>query len=185
MGKTMGGVAFWIPPERNGPREDLNGSSLSTDFEMIRLCKMASGDSRAILQTMGTSTSTPLQVLVAEDSENDAELLVLELRRKGYSPIWERVQDAASMRAALSKGAWDIVISDSSMPQFSAQGALAILKETGLDIPFVIVSGTIGEETAVAAMRAGASDFLLKDNLARLGPVVERELRESRIRSAR
>ncbi len=128
---------------------------------------------------------TPLKVLVAEDSEDDAALLVMRLRRSGYEPFWERVEDPLSMRAALQRVSWDIVISDSSMPHFSAPAALAILREVGLDIPFVIVSGTIGEEAAVAAMRAGASDFLLKDNLARLGPVVERELRESRIRSAR
>ena len=129
--------------------------------------------------------STPLNVLVAEDSEADAALLVRRLQRSGYDPFWERVEDPGTMRAALSRVSWDIVISDSSMPHFSAPAALAILREAGLDIPFVIVSGTIGEEAAVAAMRAGASDFLLKDNLARLGPVVERELRESKIRSRR
>lgn len=128
---------------------------------------------------------TPLKVLVAEDSEDDAALLVMRLRRSGYEPFWERVEDPPSMRAALHRVSWDIVISDSSMPHFSAPAALAILREAGLDIPFVIVSGTIGEEAAVAAMRAGASDFLLKDNLARLGPVVERELRESHVRSGR
>jgi two-component system cell cycle sensor histidine kinase/response regulator CckA len=128
---------------------------------------------------------TPLKVLVAEDSEDDAALLVMRLRRSGYEPFWERVEDAVSMRAALGRVSWDIVISDSSMPHFSAPAALAMLREVGVDIPFVIVSGTIGEEAAVAAMRAGAGDFLLKDNLARLGPVVERELRESRIRAGR
>jgi two-component system, cell cycle sensor histidine kinase and response regulator CckA len=128
---------------------------------------------------------TPLRVLVAEDSETDAALLVHRLQRSGYDPFWERVEDPASMRNALERVSWDIVISDSSMPHFSAPAALAILREAGLDIPFVIVSGTIGEEAAVAAMRAGASDFLLKDNLARLAPVVERELRESKIRASR
>jgi signal transduction histidine kinase len=123
---------------------------------------------------------TPLKVLVAEDSEDDATLLVRELRRSGYEPTWERVQDATAMRAALGRTAWDIVISDSSMPQFSAAAALDTLKETEIDLPFVIVSGTIGEEAAVAAMRAGASDFLLKGKLGKLGAVVERELRERR-----
>jgi signal transduction histidine kinase len=128
---------------------------------------------------------TPLNVLVAEDSENDAALLVRELRRNGYEANWERVEDAESMRAALGRSPWDIVMSDSSMPHFSARGALDVLKQSGLDIPFVIVSGTIGEESAVAAMRAGASDFVLKDNLARLAPIVDRELRESKVRAAR
>jgi two-component system, cell cycle sensor histidine kinase and response regulator CckA len=128
---------------------------------------------------------TALKVLVAEDSEDDAILLVRELQRGGYQPTWERVQDAPSMRAALGKASWDIVISDSAMPEFSASAALGILKEMGADIPFVIVSGTIGEEAAVAAMREGASDFLLKGKLARLPPVIARELRESRARAAR
>jgi two-component system cell cycle sensor histidine kinase/response regulator CckA len=129
--------------------------------------------------------STPLRLLMAEDSEDDAALLVRELRRLGYAPIWERVEDAPSMRAALSRSAWDIVFSDSSMPRFSASAALDVLKETGIDRPFVIVSGTIGEEAAVAAMRAGAGDFLLKGSLARLAPVIDRELREATVRSAR
>jgi two-component system cell cycle sensor histidine kinase/response regulator CckA len=129
--------------------------------------------------------STPINVLVAEDSEDDAILLVRQLQRNGYDPTWERVQDAAAMQSALSGTSWDIVISDSSMPEFSAREALEVLKQVGLDIPFIIVSGTIGEEAAVAAMRAGASDFLLKGKLARLAPVVERELRESKARSER
>ncbi len=129
--------------------------------------------------------STPLHVLVAEDSQDDALLLVRQLQRSGYDPTWERVQDAAAMQSALTRTAWDIVISDSSMPDFSAREALEVLKQVGLDIPFIIVSGTIGEEAAVASMRAGASDFLLKGKLARLAPVVERELRESKARSDR
>jgi two-component system cell cycle sensor histidine kinase/response regulator CckA len=129
--------------------------------------------------------SRPISVLVAEDSHDDAILLVRQLQRSGYDPTWERVQDAAAMRSALSKTSWDIVISDSSMPDFSAREALEVLTQVGLDIPFIIVSGTIGEEAAVAGMRAGASDFLLKGKLARLAPVVERELRESKARSER
>jgi two-component system cell cycle sensor histidine kinase/response regulator CckA len=128
---------------------------------------------------------TPLNVLVAEDSEHDAELLIWQLRRSGYEPMWERVYDSDTMRAALARGPWDLMISDSSMPGFSAPAALAILRDGGFDIPFIIVSGTIGEEAAVAAMRAGASDFLLKDKLARLAPVVDRELRDSKVRLAR
>jgi two-component system cell cycle sensor histidine kinase/response regulator CckA len=129
--------------------------------------------------------STPIHVLVAEDSPDDAILLVRQLQRSGYDPTWERVEDAPSMQSALTRTSWDIVISDSSMPDFSAREALEVLKQVGLDIPFIIVSGTIGEEAAVAAMRAGANDFLLKGKLARLAPVVERELRESKARSER
>jgi two-component system, cell cycle sensor histidine kinase and response regulator CckA len=124
--------------------------------------------------------STPLQVLLAEDSEDDATLLIRELRRLGYDPAWQRVDDATAMREAIGAREWDIVFSDSSMPSFSARAALSLLQEAGSDIPFVIVSGTIGEEAAVEVIRAGASDFLLKGKLARLGPVVERELRDRR-----
>src|SRR5260370_823004 len=97
---------------------------------------------------------TPLNVLVAEDSEDDATLLVRHLRRSGYDPSWERVEDEPSMQSALAKRSWDIVISDSSMPRFSAAEALRTLQSAGVDIPFVIVSGTIREEAAVAATGA-------------------------------
>jgi hypothetical protein len=120
----------------------------------------------------------PLRVLLIEDSEDDARLLVRELQRQGYSPTVERVESAPTMRAALQRRTWDIVISDWSMPNFSAPAALELLKEEGIDLPFIIVSGSIGEETAVDAMRAGARDFVLKDKLARLTPALSRELRE-------
>jgi two-component sensor histidine kinase len=128
--------------------------------------------------------TTPLRVLLVEDSEDDAELVLRELGQHGHSPIFERVETAPSMRAALQKGTWDIVISDWTMPDFSARAALDVLKESGLDIPFIIVSGTVGEETAVEAMRAGAHDYVLKDKLARLTPAVERELRDRNLREA-
>jgi two-component system cell cycle sensor histidine kinase/response regulator CckA len=127
----------------------------------------------------------PIRVLLVEDSEDDALLIVRELRRGGYVPTWERVEDAPSLRAALSKGAWDVIFSDWTMPEFSALGALGVLKETGLEIPCIIVSGSIGEEAAVAALRAGALDFVAKDMLSRLGPAIERELREKEGRKAR
>ena len=123
--------------------------------------------------------STSIRVLLVEDSEDDAELLLLELQDGGYDPTYERVDTALAMRAALAQGTWDIVISDYSMPQFNAFAALAVLRESGLDLPFIIVSGIIGEDTAVAAMKAGAHDYIVKDNLARLLPAVERELREA------
>jgi signal transduction histidine kinase len=121
----------------------------------------------------------PLRVLIVEDSEDDVLLLVGEFRRRGYEPTVERVQTADDMRAALKRRSWDIVVSDCTMPSFSAFAALSVLKETCLDIPFIIVSGTIGEETAVDAMRAGAQDFMIKGKLARLLPAIEREVREA------
>jgi two-component system cell cycle sensor histidine kinase/response regulator CckA len=129
--------------------------------------------------------SRQLRLLLVEDSEDDALLVLRELRRGGYAPTWERVEDAAGMRAALMGRTWDAVISDWSMPSFSAPAALEILKESGLDLPFIIASGTIGEESAVAAMRAGAHDFVTKEKLARLVPTLERELRETDGRAAR
>jgi PAS domain S-box-containing protein len=126
-----------------------------------------------------------LRVLVVEDSEVDTELLLRLLRKAGYEVVSERVQTAEGMKAALERGPWDVVLADYRMPQFSAPEALALLKETGLDLPFIVVSGGIGETTAVAAMKAGAHDYLMKDNLARLVPAVERELREAANRAGR
>jgi len=127
----------------------------------------------------------PLRVLVVEDSADDAELLVRELRRGGYDPLSQRVETAAAMRAALAAGTWDLVVSDHSVLQFDSLAALNIVKESGNDTPFIIVSGTIGEERAVEAMKAGASDYLMKGKLARLIPVVDRELADVKERRAR
>jgi len=121
----------------------------------------------------------PLRLLLVEDSEDDAQLLVRELARAGFEPRVERVDTAAAMQRALDREQWDIVVGDYSMPQFGGAAALELLRARGLDIPFVIVSGTIGEERAVAAMRAGARDYVSKNNLKRLVPVMERELREA------
>jgi two-component system, cell cycle sensor histidine kinase and response regulator CckA len=128
---------------------------------------------------------TALRVLLVEDVEDDALLALQELRRGGYEPEWKRVEDAPAMREALTQRPWDLVLSDWALPQFSALSALALLKETKLEIPFLIVSGTIGEDTAVTALRAGALDFVLKGRLSRLVPAVVRELRESEGRRAR
>ncbi len=124
-----------------------------------------------------------LRVLVVEDSPQDAELVVRELRRRGYEPAWQRVDTREDMQAALRNQPWDLVLADYAMPSFSAPEALALMKRTGLDVPFIIVSGTIGEEAAVESLRAGAADFMLKDKLSRLAPAVERELREAAIRA--
>lgn len=126
-----------------------------------------------------------LRVLMVEDSEGDAELLLRLFRESGYTPDFDRVDNAEAMRAALACHDWDIVVSDHRMPQFSAPEALAVLHESGLDLPFIVVSGSIGEATAVEAMKAGAHDYLMKDNLARLIPVIERELREAANRAGK
>ena len=124
-----------------------------------------------------------LRVLIIEDSEDDAELLVIALEQGGYKVIHQRVDTRVGMQAALENPqSWDIILADYSMPQFSAIAALEVLKEWQLDLPFVIVSGKIGEDTAVAAMKAGAHDYLVKGKLSRLIPAVERELREAVLR---
>ncbi len=126
-----------------------------------------------------------LRVLLVEDSEDDTMLLLREIRRGGYDPVSERVDTAIAMKAALAGNIWDLVISDYRMPQFSAPAALEVLQESGCDIPFIIVSGKIGEDMAVAAMKAGAHDYLMKGNLSRLVPAIERELREASGRQQR
>jgi signal transduction histidine kinase len=120
----------------------------------------------------------PIRVLLVEDSEDDAALVVRELRRGAYAPAVKRVETEAAMRAALDDP-WDVIIADYSLPQFSGLAALTLLKSTGMDIPFIVVSGAIGEEVAVAAMKAGAHDYLMKGHLARLVPAIQRELREA------
>ena len=131
------------------------------------------------------SMKKPLRVLILEDREPDAALLLLELRR-GFDVDYERVCTAAGDEPRRWRGAqWDIVISDYSMPGFGAIPALALLHESGIELPFVVVSGTIGEESAVEALRAGARDFIVKGKLARLLHAIERELEESRMRQAR
>ncbi|MEJ7815516.1 MAG: PAS domain S-box protein [Rubrobacter sp.] len=128
----------------------------------------------------------PLRVLLVEDSEDDALLLVRMLRRGGFDPTWERVDTAAGMEAALDGRSWDLVISDHGMPTFNSSSALELLRRKGfVDLPFIIVSGQIGEDAAVAAMKAGAHDYLMKDNLARLNSAIERELREADVRRER
>lgn len=121
----------------------------------------------------------PLRLLLVEDNENDALLVVRELKRGGYDTVYERVWDAASMRTALERQQWDLVLSDHSMPQFSGRDALNVLREREPDVPFIFVSGTIGEDTAVESMRMGAQDYLSKSNLRRLVPAIQRELREA------
>ena len=128
----------------------------------------------------------PLKILLVEDSEDDALLLLRQLRRGGYDPIWERVDTAEAMEAALEGQEWELVVSDHSMPTFSSVAALDLLRRKGfVDLPFIIVSGQIGEDAAVAAMKAGAHDYLMKDNLARLNTAIERELKDAGVRRER
>ena len=127
----------------------------------------------------------PLRALIVEDVEQDALLLLRELRRGGFAVTSERVETPEAMSAALESRPWDIVISDYTMPHFSAPRALALLKERKLDLPFIIVSGIVGEETAVDAIRAGAHDFMVKGKFSRLIPAIERELRDASLRAER
>lgn len=127
-------------------------------------------------------TKIPLKVLLVEDSDNDAQLLVREIRRLGYDLQWYRVETGEALRSSLMNETWDVILCDYSLPQFDAPHALQILKESGLDLPFIIISGTIGEESAVSALKAGAHDFVIKGKYARLGPALEREIREAQVR---
>lgn len=135
---------------------------------------------------MADRPPTQLRLLLVEDSEDDALLLRRLLHRGGYTlSTFERVDTPEAMRAALADQTWDIVITDYSMPRFDGMTALAIFKESGQDIPFFVVSGIIGEDVAVAAMKAGAHDYIMKGNLNRLLPAIQRELEEHRVRHAR
>jgi signal transduction histidine kinase len=127
----------------------------------------------------------PLRVLIVEDVEQDAVLLLLELRRGDFDVTSERVETPEAMLAALARQSWDIVISDYSLPRFGAITALALVKEQKIDIPFIVVSGTVSEETAVEAMKAGAHDFMAKGRFARLIPAIDRELRDAALRVER
>lgn len=126
-----------------------------------------------------------LHVLVIEDSENDAALLLEELRQAGFEPMSERVQTAEELNAALSRHTWDVILSDYVMPQFSGPDALKLVRARNQDLPFIIISGIYGEETAVEMMKAGANDYLVKTNLSRLAPAVQRELDAAQSRRAR
>ncbi len=127
----------------------------------------------------------PVNVLFIEDREDDAQLLMRELRKGGFEPSYERVETEVAMRLALARRKWDVVISDYSMPAFSAPGALRALKESGFELPFIVVSGSIGEDRAVSVLKDGASDFISKENLSRLVSALERELRDTASRRAR
>jgi two-component sensor histidine kinase len=127
----------------------------------------------------------PLDVLQVEDSPGDAALIQRTLRRAGYTVYSERVTNARAMKSALASRVWDVIIADYRLPEFDAPSALSLLRESGRDIPFIVVSGALGEDLAVAMMKAGAQDYLLKNNLARLAPAVQREIGDVRTRLGR
>ena len=126
----------------------------------------------------------PLKILLVEDSPEDAELILCQLRQVGFAPDWTRVDCATDFAAGLER-APDIILSDYSLPQFDGLKAVEMLRQSGRDIPFILISGTVGEGVAVEAMKLGATDYLLKDRIARLGPAVQRALDEQRLRSER
>jgi len=129
--------------------------------------------------------SKPLRVLMVEDSEDDALLTILALEMGGFDPAYERVENAEAMWKALLEKPWDVILCDYQLPQFNGFAAIDLLKETGIDIPLIIVSGAIGEETAADCMRLGAFDYIMKSNLSRLVPAIERELKEAESRRQR
>jgi PAS domain S-box-containing protein/putative nucleotidyltransferase with HDIG domain len=123
-----------------------------------------------------------LRVLIVDDSDDDAKLMIRQLNKGGYDPKWERVETPEAMDAALGREHWDVILCDYKMPRFSAPAALKLVQDKNIDIPFIIVSGAIGENTAVTAMKSGAHDYLMKDKLAKLVVTIEREIREAKMR---
>jgi len=148
--------------------------------EKIALCESA-----ATLGWKGYMGNCIIDVLIVEDSANDAALLLEELERKGYEPFHQRVETRNDFLAALKNRPWDVVVSDYVLPQFSGPEALELFRQQGLDIPFLMISGVYGEDKAVAVMKAGADDYILKDNLPRLVPALERELEAAQTRRQR
>src|SRR5690348_1680026 len=129
--------------------------------------------------------SDPLRVLIVEDSVNDTFFIVRELQRGGFNVEFERVETAASMQTALETQPWDLVISDYAMPLFGGAAALALFQQQSLDIPFIVVSGVMGEELAVEMVKAGANDYVMKDRISRLVQAVRHELRVAQDRRRR
>ncbi|PKN37652.1 MAG: hypothetical protein CVU62_07960 [Deltaproteobacteria bacterium HGW-Deltaproteobacteria-2] len=124
-----------------------------------------------------------LRALMVDDSENDVLLIISELKKGGYNPFYERVETVTAMKNSLQEKQWDIILCDYKMPKFDAPSAIALLKKTNIDIPLIIISGTIGEETAVECMRLGAQDYIMKGDLSRLCPAIARELEEVKVRN--
>jgi light-regulated signal transduction histidine kinase (bacteriophytochrome) len=125
------------------------------------------------------NTKRELKALIVDDSADDARLMLREFEHAGFIVTHERVETAEALKAALERVDWDVLLSDYTMPRFSGMTALKIARENGLDLPFLFVTGTMGEDVAVEAMRAGANDYIVKTSLGRLAPAVTRELREA------
>jgi len=134
--------------------------------------------------SLQNNITKPLRALIVEDSPYDAELEIEELKRGGFIPVSQRVETSKELQAALASASWDIILSDYDLPGFSGPEALEIVQSSGLDIPFIMISGTIGEEAAVSSLKAGAHDFLVKGQLTRLVPAIHRELEEAQRRQA-
>jgi diguanylate cyclase (GGDEF)-like protein/PAS domain S-box-containing protein len=124
-----------------------------------------------------------LRVLIVEDSEDDALLLIREIKKGGYDPVYERVATAAAMKKAIQEKKWNIILCDYMMPGFNAPSSIYVLKEANVDIPLIVVSGTIGEETVIECMRFGAKDYIMKPNLSRLCPAISRALEEAEVKN--
>ncbi|HXI58407.1 MAG TPA: response regulator [Polyangia bacterium] len=183
----MNKIARLITEGRQESKSPPRPHDLETAAEQaLAIGRKLAGAHRAQLATTATpEPKRPLRLLLAEDTEDDALLLERQLRIGGFAVTIERVQTREAMRAALAQQSFDLVVSDYVMPGFDALDALATLKEAGLDLPFIVVSGTVDEASAVIALKAGAHDFVVKGNFARLVPAVERELREARARAER
>ena len=163
-----------IQPRHRTPRGVLvvhERGSAPTDKDGVNLILMSEG--------------VPIRLLLLEDSESDAALILTQLRRGGFDPSYKRIEKREEFREELKVGSWDLIIADFNLPAFSGLEALEIFKEHALDIPFILVSGTVGEDIAVQAMKAGANDYMLKDRLVRLVPAVRRELKEAEGRAHR
>jgi PAS domain S-box-containing protein len=124
-----------------------------------------------------------IRILMVEDSEDDTQLLIRNLKKGGYNTVYERVETAVAMKKTLQEKEWEVILCDYKMPRFSVPSAIDVLKSTKIDIPFIVVSGTIGEETAVECMRLGAHDYIMKSSLSRLCPAIARELEEAKVRN--
>ena len=127
----------------------------------------------------------PLRLLIVEDSPDDAELILTALRFGGFDPTWERVETVDGLVAALAASPWDVVSSAYTLPGFGGPAALGVVRKIDPDLPFIVVSETVGEDAAVAMMRAGANDYVRKHDIARMSPAIERELREAANRRAK
>ena len=166
-------------------RGSVTGRNLRTHMKALRIPKIRDGLAPSQLTpTNGEVSKRSIRVLILEDRVNDAELMVRELRRAGFIPEWERVETESDFLALLDQE-FDIILSDYSMPRFDGLRALELLKRRGSEIPFILVSSTIGDETAVEAIKQGATDYLLKGRLARLGRSVTQALEQSRLRRER